>query len=104
MNKIFKIVFWLLVVSTVSCNDFLSKKPDIKMAIPKSLADANLLLNDYATLNGGYPTYGEMGTDDYYLTKERWEGIYNIDHRNAFIWADEPYSDIVQWQYPYKVI
>lgn len=104
MNNIFKIGLGLLMVTTISCNNFLSKKPDIKMAIPKTLADANLLLNDYNTLNGGYPTYGEMGTDDYYLTRERWEGIYNVDHRNAFIWADEPYNDIVQWQYPYKVV
>ncbi|AIM36822.1 hypothetical protein KO02_08995 [Sphingobacterium sp. ML3W] len=104
MKNIFKIGIGLFVLVTVSCNNFLSKKPDIKMAIPKTLADANLLLNDYNSLNGGYPTYGEMGTDDYYLTKERWEGISNVDHRNAFIWADEPYNDIIQWQRPYKVI
>lgn len=104
MKNIVKFGLVLISLGTISCNNFLTKKPDIKMVIPKTLADANLLLNDYTTLNGGYPTYGEMATDDYYLTKTRWEGVSNVDHRNAYIWADEPYSDVIQWQRPYKVV
>jgi tetratricopeptide (TPR) repeat protein len=104
VKNIFKIGLAALILVATSCEKFLDEKPDIKMAIPKTLADANLLLNDYTTLNGGYPTYGEMGTDDYYLTKDRWEGVSNVDHRNAYIWADEPYSDVVQWQRPYKTV
>lgn len=104
MKNSIKIGLLLFVLVASSCNKFLDKKPDIKMAIPKTLADANLLLNDYTTLNGGYPTYGEMGSDDYYLTKERWEGVSNVDHRNAYIWSDDPYNDIVQWQRSYKTV
>ncbi|MEJ5145378.1 RagB/SusD family nutrient uptake outer membrane protein [Sphingobacterium sp. MYb388] len=104
MKNFFKIGLAIFLLTAISCDKFLDKKPDIKMAIPRTLADANLLLNDYATLNGGYPTYGEMGSDDYYLTQERWQGVSNIDHRNAYIWADEPYSDVVQWQRSYKTV
>ncbi|RKO69748.1 RagB/SusD family nutrient uptake outer membrane protein [Sphingobacterium puteale] len=87
-----------------SCDHFLDEKPDIKMVIPKTVNDCDLLLNDYATLNMGYPAYGEWGADDYFLTKENWESISNNDQRNAYIWADEPYTDVVQWQRPYKAV
>ncbi len=94
----------LMVWICTCCNEFLEKKPDIKMAIPKTLADADLLLNDYATLNNSYPSYGEVGTDDYYLTKPLWEGLSSVDFRNTYIWADEPYTDVIQWQRPYKTV
>ena len=94
----------LIALSLSSCNKYLDEKPDIKMVIPKTLEDATLLMNDYTTLNGGYPTYGEIGTDDYYLTAERWNALVNLDQRNSYIWADEPYVDALQWQRPYRTI
>lgn len=102
-----KLTFMPMLASFItlgSCNNFLDKKPDIHMVVPKSLNDARLLLNDYANLNTSYPLYGELGTDDYYVTKENWEGASSPDQRNAYIWKDEPYTDVVQWQRPYKTI
>lgn len=87
-----------------ACADFLDKKPDIKLVVPKTLAEADLLLSDYGTLNSNYPVFGEIGTDDYYLNKQRWEGVSNYEQRMAYVWADEPYTDAVQWQRPYKVV
>ena len=58
-------IFIVLLCS--SCAEFLDKKPDIKLVVPKTLMDADLLLNDYATMNTGYPVLGEIGADDYYL-------------------------------------
>lgn len=74
------------------------------MVIPRTVADCDLLLNDYTTLNMGYPALGEWGADDYFLTQENWESITNNDQRNTYIWADEPYTDAVQWQRPYKAV
>lgn len=74
------------------------------MVVPKSLKDAELLLNDYTALNEGYPIYGELGTDDYYLPDANWEGVTDIDQRNTYIWADQPYRNVIQWQRPYKVV
>ena len=85
MKNIFNIGLALCVLVVSSCNKFLEKKPDIKMTIPKTLQDADLLLNDYAALNSGYPIWGEIGSDDYYLTKARWEGLSNVDQRNAYL-------------------
>jgi len=100
-----KILFYnvlFLSLLSGSCSDFLELKPDIKMVVPSTVADAELLLNDYTTLHTGYPIWGELGTDDYYLTTEKWSALSTLDQRNAYIWADEPYMDVVQWQRPYK--
>ncbi|MDR2284240.1 MAG: RagB/SusD family nutrient uptake outer membrane protein [Sphingobacterium sp.] len=98
------IIHLLIALLCSSCADFLDKKPDIKLVVPKTLTDADLLLNDYATMNTGYPVWGEIGTDDYYLTVQRWEALSNYEQRMAYVWADAPYTDAVQWQRPYKVV
>lgn len=87
-----------------SCDTFLDKKPDIKLVVPKTIEDTELLLNDYGTLNTYYPTWGEIGVDDYFLTQDVWQGITNYEQRMAYIWADEPYTNTIQWQRPYKVV
>ncbi|WP_400261168.1 RagB/SusD family nutrient uptake outer membrane protein [Sphingobacterium sp. SG20118] len=87
-----------------SCSEFLEKKPNIKLVVPKSLKDAELLLNDYNTMNTGFPIWGEICSDDYYLTEESWTAILDIDHRNAYVWLDEPYVDATQWQTAYKKV
>lgn len=104
MNTIIIRALFAMVILLSACSDFLDRKPDIKLLVPKTLEDADLLLNDYSTMNNNYPTIGEIGVDDYYLTQQRWNAVSNYDQRMAYVWADEPYSDIVQWQRPYKVV
>jgi tetratricopeptide (TPR) repeat protein len=87
-----------------SCSDFLEEKPDIKMVVPKSLDDAEFLLNDYTTMNTAYPVYGEWSTDQYDVSSETFDGVMNLDQRNAYTWTDQPYNDVLQWQRPYKVV
>jgi tetratricopeptide (TPR) repeat protein len=104
MKRYFFPVVLIATYILTACNDFLDKKPDIKMVVPKTLEDATLLLNDYIIMNTGYTLWGEIGTDDYSVTQARWEATASLDQRNAYIWADEPYTDIVQWQRPYKAV
>lgn len=105
MMKIYNLTIsiWTLFILS-SCNSFLEEKPDIKMVVPKSLNDAELLINDYLTMNNGYPLYGEWGTDEFTVTNENFDGVMNMDQRNIYTWKDEVYTDIVQWQRPYKVV
>lgn len=86
------------------CSNFLEEKPDIKMVIPKSLNDAELLLNNYSTMNMGYPLFGEWGADEYYVTDENFDGALNLEQQQTYTWLDEPNNDIMQWQRPYKVV
>lgn len=103
-----KLIYFLwslgMVIFLNSCSDFLEIKPNVKLVVPKKMEDAALLLNDYTTLNMGYPTYGELGTDDYFITDDNWESVSNLIQRNAYHWVDEPYTDAIQWQRPYKAV
>ncbi|WP_262887348.1 RagB/SusD family nutrient uptake outer membrane protein [Sphingobacterium sp. B16(2022)] len=92
------------ILSLCCCNNFLEVKPDIKMVIPKSLDDAELLLNDYATMNTGYPIYGEWSADEYYITPETFDARLDFDLRNTYTWMDIIYDDVSQWQRPYRAI
>lgn len=102
--KIYQLFYYTFILIFSSCNEFLDEKPDIKMVVPKTLKDAELLINDYTTMNIGYPLFGELGTDGYYITEDSWESITNYEQRNAYTWIDESYNDAVQWQRPYKVV
>lgn len=103
--KIYQFIFSISVMLLFgSCNNFLEVKPDVKMVIPKSLTDAELLLNDYNTMNAGYPIFGEWSADEYYITPETFDGKLNFDQRSAYTWQDANYDETTQWQRPYKTI
>jgi len=93
-----------MILLSTACDKFLEVKPDIKMVIPKSLEDAELLLNDYTTMNTGYPIFGEWSADEYYISAETFDGILNYDQRNVYTWQDVIYDDASQWQRPYKAV
>ncbi|MBE8719952.1 RagB/SusD family nutrient uptake outer membrane protein [Sphingobacterium pedocola] len=86
------------------CSGFLDIKPDQKMAIPNTLEHADLLLNDYTSMNTGYPALGEISADDYFLRSNNWQSISDMDERQAYIWQDEDIVNTVQWQNPYQTI
>ncbi|KKX51803.1 hypothetical protein L950_0203200 [Sphingobacterium sp. IITKGP-BTPF85] len=74
------------------------------MAIPKTLEDAELLLNNYSDMNMGYPNQREISSDDYFLTYNNWLAMTEIDHRNLYCWNNEPLTDVMPWQGSYKVV
>lgn len=101
-----KYIIPLLVIglSFVGCEKYLDLKPDVKMVVPKTLDDADLLLNDFNTLNNNYSVFGEFSADDYYLHDDVYESISDFDMRNAYIWADLPYTNAMYWQDSYKTV
>lgn len=82
----------------VGCSDFLELKPDQKMAIPNTLNHADLLLNDYSTMNMGYPSLGQVACDDYYLNTEGWNALPDEDEKAAYSWSDQTMMMNTQWQ------
>lgn len=95
-----------MVVSTLllSCSGYLELKPDQKMVIPETLEDCELLLNDYPTMNSGFPIMGEVSADNYYLTTTSWQSVSLIDERNGYIWSDDMVTTATPWQTSYKVV
>ncbi|MEN5380804.1 RagB/SusD family nutrient uptake outer membrane protein, partial [Sphingobacterium kitahiroshimense] len=88
----------------ISCSDFLDLKPDKKMVVPELLEDCELLLNDYSTMNSGFPSLGEVASDNYYLTTASWQAISTLDERNTYVWNDAVMNTATSWQTTYKVI
>lgn len=74
------------------------------MAVPKTLEHANLLLNDYTTLNTVYPTFGEIAADDYFVSTDSWNALSDQDEKEVYLWSDQSIIGITQWQNPYKAI
>ncbi|WP_282638698.1 RagB/SusD family nutrient uptake outer membrane protein [Sphingobacterium thalpophilum] len=104
MKIYFSLCCIFTVLSCCCCGKFLEEKPDIKMVIPKSLEDAELLLNDYSTMNTGYPVYGELSADEYTVSAETFDGLLNFHDRSIYTWLDVIYDDVSQWQRPYKTV
>ncbi|GAB3356663.1 hypothetical protein GCM10027566_19680 [Arachidicoccus ginsenosidivorans] len=67
-NKlIYRILFTLLVMSILSCNKYLDKKPDERLVVPESLKDLQELLNNDVRINTRTPEAGETSCDDYFI-------------------------------------
>lgn len=103
-NKILIGIHFIVAILCISCSKLLDEKTDIKMVIPETLADAELLLNDYTTMNTGFPAFGEISSENYYITDEIFDGSLNIDQQNFYKWADQPYNDAMAWQRSYKAV
>lgn len=92
----------LLLLTGVSCKKYLEAKPDQKLAVPATLQDMELLLNNYSVLNGLYRPLGEVAADNYYLTDKDWAAT-SEPHRNYYIW--QPYDILLSdWSSPYNTI
>lgn len=92
----------LLALAFVSCQKFLDKKPDQKLAVPSTLDDLEALLKDYGTLNVRYPVIGEIASDNYYVTDATF-GNLNERERNFYSW--QKFDDIGgDWLAPYRNI
>lgn len=88
----------------VSCDQFLDKKSDMKMAIPLTLEDGQALLDNYSVLNQGYPYIGELCADNFQLTDNNWNTITIDEDRDLFVWDTEAAPVGTQWSMPYRVI
>lgn len=87
-----------------SCAEFLDLKPDQKMAVPKTLEHADLLLNDYSSMNTGYPNLGEIAADDYYLQPADLSAVEQEDEKLTYTWSATLMTMSTQWQNPYKTV
>lgn len=103
MKKIIPYTILLMIFST-SCSNFLDLKPDLKMVVPKTLAHCELLLNDYSSMNMGYPTFGEIAADNYSISTKDWQSLAEMDDRNTYIWSNESIINVTQWLNPYKTV
>ncbi len=91
MSKYIFIVY--LVVACSSCSKYLDSKPDKKMIILSTPFEAQALLDDVVSMNGGYPSSGEIASGDFYLNPVDWSAANTVQERNAYIWHDDVYNE-----------
>jgi hypothetical protein len=85
---------------------FLNTKPNQALAIPSTLADLQLLVNNENVFNRNYPSLGLVSTDDYFVDPGLWAGSFSTS-KNAYIWAKEIYAantNVGDWNFPYQAV
>lgn len=97
----------LLVITLVGCTkDFLSVKSDKKLVIPSTLKDFRALLDRAETMNEALPYLAHVSADDYYYTKEVYDGLTNVIEHNAYVWNKDIYEGSldIMWSNSYQQI
>lgn len=98
----------VVVLLLVSCDsDFLDLKPDRSLIIPSTLQDFQALLDNDMTMNMyGMQVLGEISADDYYLSFEDWEMLYDPYQKNGYIWEKDIYNgqELMEWNKTYQKI
>ena len=102
-----KILLTALACCTIlSCDkEFLEKKPDKALLVPKRVEDLRALMDNIEVMNTA-PALGEIASDDYYVTDAGWQGLPVIE-KNSYLWADDVYqgsSFVLDWSRPYQQI
>lgn len=109
MNTILKLLVlsWAsLAIGTLSsCQKYLDAKPDAKLATPATLNDLQLMLDDYANINGArYPAVSEVLADNYYLSDQDWASLYNEADRNNYRWLKDDTDPTGEYAGAYRVV
>lgn len=97
----------ILCTLSFSCKKYVDIKTSSSQTFIGTAKDCQLLLDDYTTMNTGYPSDGEVSADDYYLTDAGYlmTALTSTD-RDLYIWARGAIRPLAlpQWQSSYKTI
>ena len=100
-------------ISMLACRkaDFLNTKPDQSQSVPSSIKDLQALLDNDQVMNGTgnfgvVPAFGEMGSDNYYVSDDLLASYVDPLGRNAYRWEKNLYAgeEIKDWDFPYRSI
>lgn len=106
MNNIRVYLLAFLSICLTACEkDFLEKKPDKALLIPKSLKDFQSLLDNESVMNL-VPALGVISADEFYLTDALYTSLSGLE-RNAYLWNKEIYdagSQLNDWNIPFQQV
>lgn len=86
-----------------SCKKYLDIKMNSTEVRSETAEDCQLILDNYAVMNTGYPSDGEFSADDYVLINNTYTNL-NAEKRGLHIWSATAKSSSEQWINPYKVV
>lgn len=98
----FIMLFFLCTLS--SCKKFLDERPNSKL-VKFSISECQALLDDFETMNRGYPSDGEASADNYFVADADL-AFLSIEDRNIYTWNTQipRLSAYYQWLSPYKIV
>jgi len=104
MNYIYKSVIGMLIITVCGCTKFLDGVPDSKLAIPKTTADFQQMLENENMFDIA-PALGEFGTDDIKIADE----VLVTSHialQNGYIYAKDIFAGTANqdWSNAYQKI
>ncbi|WP_316743273.1 RagB/SusD family nutrient uptake outer membrane protein [Pedobacter antarcticus] len=88
---------------SLSCEKYLDLKPDKSQVVPTTLDDCQALLNNVRVIGQGYPSVGEISSDDYYLPDNDWATLA-LNEREPYLWLNKAEVGFSEWSSPYNCI
>ncbi|UCS93222.1 RagB/SusD family nutrient uptake outer membrane protein [Echinicola marina] len=106
INPILSIMIISIIHLLTSCESFLEEKPNKDIVVPNTLEDMQALLDNSVQLFNTSPCIPQIAADDFVITDE---GLLNLSQpveRNAYLWADEVYEGMpnYDWNYTYEQV
>jgi len=98
--------FLVFITVFVSCKkDWLEAKPNQKLVVPSSIQDFQAIL-DNTTMLSSVPGGGEVCADNYYITKDVWDGLPSPIDKNSYVWEKDIFAGLSagDWNSPYQHI
>lgn len=102
LHRIVYLTIAFFSMAMMSCEKFLAEKPDLELAVPSSLEDLQMLLDNYSSMNQQLPSEPILLSDNIYLTTESWESSPDL-YRSLYIWEKDD-NTLNTWYAPYNAI
>jgi len=101
-------VFLFFLIVACKKSKFLSTPPNSSLITVSSISDCQALLDNDEVMNGygnsGYPSLGEVGCDDYYVSNSQYN-LYSNPIQQAVTWSKAfSYNTDPDWDLPYRTI
>lgn len=106
MKRIAKIKYWVLlcmvIISMPACEKFLDEKTNQDLVVPKTLKDAQALLDLHTSLSAGHGYFPNLSDDNMYVSNSNFNGL-NENLRATITWEAEVNTDNV-WTKFYNMV
>jgi len=104
LNNLYLIISLLSIFTVIGCKKYLDVKSDLKLVVPKTLSDAQGLMDDANLMNlRTTPSYGESSSDDYFLPPAGYQATL-VDGQDVYRWKPVPYKFGIDWSQGYLAI
>lgn len=106
----YKVACCYLIFTLYSCNkqsQWLDIRDTKSAIVPSSLSDFQAILDNESIMNFDYPSFGLLGTDNFYISDVIIENNLLETERNVYLWKQETWPKgwiISDWDQPYRMI